>query len=919
MDDARWQRLQQLFAMALARPQAERKTFVAEACGDDAELAAELSALIRHDDDTASGADAVGRALQQAAGRWLEGHRDARIGTRLGPWRITAHIADGGMGAVYRAERDDGQYRQVAAVKLLNPALVSPQAAARLEAERQILARLSHPLIARLLDGGRADDGTPYLVMEHVDGRPIDAWCDEEALDTAARLRLMVQVCRAVDFAHRNLVVHRDLKPGNILVDADGTPRLLDFGIAKLVDAEGLTRSGEQVLTPSHASPEQLAGGTVTTATDIYALGVLLYELLAGRHPHADPGGSGSSAAALARSIVESEPPRPSAAAAAGSSRRLDAARRRGDALTAERLARELAGDLDNIVLMALRKDPARRYTSAQALADDLERHLARQPVSARADTLAYRTAKFVQRHPVAVPVSALALVLALGGAGFFTWQLAAERDRALAAERTARRSAQFIGSWLEGTGAFRDGEREVSVKELLMKAAARVEKELADEPEVAGRLRTALASALHSWGAYTDAERLLRSALPLLQTVHGTRPHADVADTMSLLGTVWHDLGRLDTGLEWSLRAEVQWRAIGDPKRHARALYDVALALNGLRRRNEAEPLFREALAGLREAHRGADHPDIADLLNNYAWCLHAMGRLDEAAPLYEQSAAMQRRVGANEADLHLTLNNLAGLHGDRGDIATAERLQREVLAMVRRHYGDEGHAAVARSHNAIGVTLLERGLADEAERHIAEALRLNLKLLGEKHRFTAITMQSHGVALLALGRQAEAEQRIGRSLAIRREVLPPRHPDLVGTQLALGRLALARNEPARAERELREALAIIDAMTSPDRVQRDVVEWHLARAVALQGRRDEARALAQSALQRRRSAMPATHHRRIAAEAGIALPPFADSIDAGARAAAERALQQLRATLGPKAPAVRELEAQLAMSPAG
>ena len=264
MDDTRWTRLQQLFAQALQLPAIEREAFVARACADDAALAAELRGLLASDE---AAADPVPAVLGQAADDWLHSQRRGLVGRRLGAWQLDAHIADGGMGSVFRAHRADGQYEQQAAIKLLNPALVSDEARLRLAAERQILARLSHPLIARLLDGGQTDDGAPYLVMEYVDGLPIDAWCDRQGLDTAARLRLFVRVCEAVDVAHRSLVVHRDLKPGNILVAADGTPRLLDFGIAKRMDSAGPTQVGQAVLTPSHASPEQVTGGAITTAS----------------------------------------------------------------------------------------------------------------------------------------------------------------------------------------------------------------------------------------------------------------------------------------------------------------------------------------------------------------------------------------------------------------------------------------------------------------------------------------------------------------------------------------------------------------------------------------------------------------------------------------------------------------------------
>jgi eukaryotic-like serine/threonine-protein kinase len=672
MEASRWKRLQMLFEQALSRPPEAREAFVQEACAADSELAKELRALLASD----SAPDSVPGALARAASRVL--HADSRglVGQRLGAWRIESHLADGGMGAVYLAARADGQYEQPAALKLLNPGLISPAAQERMAQERQILARLTHPHIARLLDGGRTPEGLPYLVMEYVDGVPIDAWCHERGLDTAARLRLFVKVCAAVDHAHRNFIVHRDLKPSNILVDGDGVPKLLDFGIAKLLESHAeadLTRSGERLLTPSHASPEQITGGAISTATDVYALGVLLYDLLTGKRPHEATSGG---AVALARAILDTEPTRPSdAVASTGTSRRrLRQLRERGEQLTPERLARELKGDLDNIVLMALRKEPERRYASAQALADDIERHLSNRPVRARPDTLAYRSGKFWRRHPVAVPASALALLLALAGSAAFAWRLSDERDRALAAEAQAtqaadraRQAAEFTASILENTGANRGAAREVSVQDLLATASRRVRDELKDAPPVATGMRTALGRALHSWGSYDEALKELQPALAEARS-RGAAGVRDEAEILSLLGTVTHDLGELETSLDWTRQAEARWQAVGTPAEKASALSDLAMALNGLRRRSEAEPVFRAALAQMRLAHPG-DHEDTAWLLNNLGWCLHAMGRLDEAGPIYEEALTMQRRMGSALVDISQTLSNVAGLAYDRGE----------------------------------------------------------------------------------------------------------------------------------------------------------------------------------------------------------------------------------------------------------
>jgi eukaryotic-like serine/threonine-protein kinase len=919
----RWTTLQTRFAQALALPMAERSAFVQATMADDPALGTELQQLLDHDAAGASAVDGlVQDAIDSAAAAWAGGARQALIGLSLGPWRIEAHVADGGMGSVYRARRADGQFEQLAALKLLNPALISPQAQDRLAQERQILARLTHPHIARLLDGGSTAEGLPWLAMEFVDGEPIDSWCHSRALDTTERLRLFVQVCAAVDYAHRNLVVHRDLKPSNILVDAEGQPKLLDFGIAKLLasvdTAAGLTRSGESLLTPSHASPEQIQGGTITTATDVYALGVLLYELLTGLRPHAS---ASSSAAALARAIVETDPPRPSSAltqdqGTGTSSRRLAALHGRGERLTPERLARELQGDLDNIVLMALRKEPERRYASAQALAADVERHLAKLPVQARPATLAYRSVTFWRRHPVAMPATAAAVVLAVAAGLQFTWRLADERDRALAAEAQARRAAAFSASVLQSTSAEDAAERQVPVLDLLDRAVQRAATELRDAPEVRTPVNLALASALSSWGAYEAALKPLQQALADARA-RGTDGRRDQARALSQQGVALHDLGRLDESMQATQEALVLWQQVGTPAEQAAAVGDLAMALNSLRRRTEAEPVFRDAIARLRAVH-GGDHADLAFMLNNLAWGLHAMRRLDEAAPLYEEALAMQVRLGEADAVRGQTLNNLAGVYFDRGDLDRAGSLWAEVLAINERVYGSGGHAAVARSQHLLALVALERGQLQQADQLTASALVTNVKLLGEQHRWTANTLQGRAAVQLALGRLDEAERLYRRALAVRTRVLPAGHGDLAGNHLGLAQVALRRGQPAVAEAALRKALAIIEGLASPDRVPDARVKLALGRSLALQGRRAEGLDLAKQGLQRLREKAPPTHWRVQAAEVALTLPPFVPMATPAAAGAAAAVREALRSRLSDDAPTVRALDAQLALQAA-
>jgi serine/threonine-protein kinase len=900
MDGPRWERLQQLFRDALTQPADAREAFVARVADGDAALADALRRLLAQDaaDDVT-----VRGAIGQAAARLVGSRQRARVGQRLGPWRIVAHLADGGMGAVYRGERDDGQYAQQVAIKLLNPAFASDDAKARLEAERRILARLEHPAIARLLDGGRTDDGVPYLVMEYIDGEPIDAWCEHRGLGTAARLRLFVQVCRAVDHAHRNLVVHRDLKPANILVDADGRPRLLDFGIARLMDgAPGVTRTGEQVLTPSHASPEQITGGVVTTATDVYALGVLLYDLLTGRAPY---GGPGTPPAALARQIVETLPPRPSAAVTEGqSSRRLAAALARGERLTPQRLAQELSGDLDNIVLMALRKEPERRYASAAALADDIERSLAHLPVRARPDTLGYRGAKFLRRHPVAVPASTLALLLAVGGAAAFTWQLAQERDRALAAETSTRRTAEVVASLLESTTAEQGGSAEVSVRELLERSRRRIEAELAQEPEVAARLRHVLGRAYYSWYDYDAALVQQQAALETLRRLH-PEPNVDVARVYTSLGNVTHGLGRLEESLAWARRAEAEWRIVGTPVQRAVAVGDVGAALNSLRRLEEAAALLDQAVRELRAAAPG-DQFELAFYLQYRAYNRYRAGELEPALDGYRDALAMYQRLGTRLPQVVDLQQTMAALLDDMGHIEEAEQLAHDLLPVVVDLYGGDGGGAAVGLHNRLATTARTRGRFDEALRRADLARDAAIRNYGPRHRYVASQLQQRGVVLLRLGRLEEAHAAIREADALRRAALAPDSPAHLITAVAFASLALARGRPAEAEALLqpwRERRA-------PAQHTQVAMEWTLALAMAQQGRRDEARALAATALER----LVPLHWHRQAMSALRELPPFEAQPASEVLDRARGVHDALQARLGPAAPVVTELAQAIA-----
>jgi non-specific serine/threonine protein kinase/serine/threonine-protein kinase len=435
----RWQRVTEIFTRAANEPLDRLDAFLAEACGGDAALEAEVRSLLAHHRDASGFLEPSGTPLRDFAAARAASPAVPVADTVFGAWRLVRPIGEGGMGLVWLAERTGGQFAQRGALKLIRIGLASEEMIRRFRRERQILASLDHPHIARLLDGGSSPDGLPYLVMEFVEGEPLYAYCSSRTLSIAERLRLFLTLCSAVQYAHQKLVIHRDLKPGNVLVTPDGVPKLLDFGVAKIFDEEleasGELRTVELPFTPLYASPEQLRGEPATTASDLYSLGVLLYELLTGMHPYPTRTGA---AADVIRTVLETEPVRPSAAVT--TTRGASASPLPAPPLAdSDSLRRRLSGDLDNIVLKAMNKDPSRRYTSVERLADDVKRFLDGRTVEARPDSWSYRTGKFVRRNRLAVAAGALAILALVAGLAIALREAAVARHARTLAEHRLR------------------------------------------------------------------------------------------------------------------------------------------------------------------------------------------------------------------------------------------------------------------------------------------------------------------------------------------------------------------------------------------------------------------------------------------------------------------------------------------------
>ena len=816
----RWRVLSPYLDQALDIAAEERAAWLASLATRDSALASDLRAILAQ-----QGEIRESRFLECAVLDPQAAPIGSLAGVVLGAYRLISRLGEGGTGSVWLAERCDGRFEGQAAVKLLNISLVGRAGEERFRREGNILARLRHPRIAHLIDAGVSTAGQPYLVLEHVNGQSIDEYCEARTLSIHARLRLVLDVLDAVAHAHANLIVHRDIKPANVLVSTDGEVKLLDFGIAKLMARESgwgsatngdqLTREGGAVLTPQYAAPEQLSGGVVTTASDVYALGVLLYILLTGRHP---VGAADSSPATLIKAIVEDEPPRPS------------------DAVDSPKLNRALRGDLDTIVGKALKKNAAERYPSVTAMADDLRRVLRSEPISARPDTLGYRVTRFVQRHAAGVAAFAAGVLVLAGLIAVYTTRLATERDRAQREAAKAVKVSEMLMGLLTSADPYapRDASGEPTVRALLDAGARQVQTDLVTEPDIQAQLLATMGRTYRRLGLYDKAQQLLERALVSGQQAFGPE-HVRVAETLQILGVVLADKGdyagaarRLEQALA------MQRRLLGGA--HA----DIAVTLSELGRvyqdegqNQRAEPLHREALE-MRRTLLGEEDRETAVSLNDLASVLRLNGDLSGAETLVRQSLAINRKTrGDDHPNTATTLHDLALIVAARGDYPSAESMLRQALVTQRKALGNK-HAVIAATYNSLSRVLFEQGRYEEAVFALQDALKIAGPALGPDHQLVAIYTINLGAAQLArktpaATAAAEVSLRDGlriRSLApgivpSRRRTFPDNDWSTGATKSLLGAALFAQRRYDDAEAMLLEAERDLSASPS---LQRDL-----------------------------------------------------------------------------------------------
>jgi tetratricopeptide (TPR) repeat protein len=745
-------RVDKIFNAALKRSPDDRGAFLDSACGDDGELLSEVESLL------AAASEMGENFLEEPILSLDDAPEELDEDSFVGPYRILREIGKGGMGKVYLATRDDEVFQQEVAVKILKRGLDTEEIVGRFHHERQLLARLDHPHIVRILDGGTTDDGLPYFVMDYVEGDRVDRYCEDRKLSVKARLELFREVCSAVGFAHQNLVVHRDLKPQNILVDGRGESKLLDFGIAKLLDPdqEPLTQVGTQPMTTGYAAPEQIENGPITTATDVYSLGRLLCELLTGTHPY----GALLPEESLCQRILEREADPPSRIAGCS----------------------HLAGDLDSIVLKALEKDPRCRYSSAEQFSEDVGHYLEGLPVRARQGTAPYRLGKFVRRHRLGVAVVAAVLVGILG----FGVSMKVLRDQAVLERGRAKAVTQYLVKVFQNSDPDVSEGAEITARQLLDDSVKTIDEELEGEPETQATLKDAMGQAYLGLALYDQAVPLLEESLKLRRESPHTRPE-ELAASLFNLAIALRAKDRDDEAIRLAREAlEILGRGGGDDPDLARGLNNHALFLKGRGDVSFAEELYRASLA-MKIRLLGDGHEDVARGKHNLAAVLRAQGKYDEAEKLYRESLTLKGELyGKASPEAAMTLNSLALLLKDRDDLEAAERMLREVLEIRRRVYGSE-HDRVGKTLINLGSVLRLRESYDEAETRYDEAMQI-FSPSGKESSNVANVLRHQALLRLAQGRAEEAEDAARRALEVYRRVKPEGHWRIAEAESVLG-----------------------------------------------------------------------------------------------------------------------------------
>ena len=817
MDSTRWARLQTLFHGALELPELERDAFLAEHSTDDPSLARDAKALLEED---ARSDFILDGGLTAVAADVLDPGTEIPTES-FGPYRIVRPLGEGGMGVVYLAKRDD--LDSVAAIKILRDAWLSPLRRERFASEQRLLAQLSHPFIARLLDADTLADGTPWFVMEYVDGVPLTEYCRGRALSIADRLRLFRNVCEAVQHAHQHLVVHRDLKPSNILVTSDGTVKLLDFGIAKQL--ESLDGRGDQtktvlrLMTPAYAAPEQVLGGRIGIHTDVYALGVVLYELLAGRLPF-----EATENEAIETLIAEREPVAPSVAS------------------RSSEIGKSAWADLDVLCLTAMHKDPARRYSTVDALVRDIDHYLNGEPLEAWKDSVRYRLGKFVRRNQQAVIAAATVIAIALGLVAFYTIRLANARNAAVIAAARAQRVQRFTLDLFQGGDKIAGPADSLRVVTLLDRGVDEA-RSLDAEPAAQAELYLTLGGIYQKLGKLPRADSLMQLALVRRQTFLGSE-HPDIAATLIAIGLLRVDQARFEEAEQFIRRGLAMATATLRPGDAGiiRATAALGRVLQERGSYAEAIPVLRDVVGMNEAAH--ASRGEIAASISALADAHFYAGHRDASDSLNRIVLADYERIyGKRHPLVSDILVNFGATEQERGNYASAERYNREALSITRDYYGPT-HFETAAKLTLLGRALVFENRFREADSLLREALTIREQVYGSVHPAVASTLNELASVAYQQDRYDDAEQWWRRTLSIYQTIYGDHHYLIAIATSNLASVSYGRRDYGRAETLYREAIRRFSETQGPDHINTAIAHVKLGRTLLREGRFADARA---------------------------------------------------------------------------
>lgn len=800
MNQDRLNKIRELFDKASNLNAVEREVFLNQECANELELKKEILSLLDSLENTKDFLEEALTIVEQNKNNFTDPYIDKQIGNYL----IDGEAGVGGMGIVYTGRRNDKEFEQKVAIKILKHGITSEYLLKRFQIERQTLANLQHQNIARLLDGGRTIDGLPYLVMEFIDGIPITDFCHQKKLSLEEKLKLFREVCTAVQYAHQNLIVHRDLKPGNILVTKDGIPKLLDFGIAKLIDEElvdnneGLTRTGVWHLTPEYASPEQIKGEKITTASDIYSLGVLLYQILTGYQPYKI---SNNSPAAISKIITEEIIQKPS-------EKVKDKSREHAESnlFLNDKISNQLKGDLDNIVSKAMHKDPARRYVSVEQFSEDIRRHLSGLPVIAQKDTAGYRLSKFIRRHKVGFISSVGFIVFLIINLIAIIWQAniaANERDKAKLEAQKVETVNKFLLDMLSSVDPTEIG-RDVKVYDVLRKSALGVEKGFKDQPGIEASIQKTIGKTLTSLGEYDEAKPHLLRSLLLNERVYGKQSN-QASESNYELALYYHWIGELKTADSLYKKSLQIFKRNSDVSKRSLAstLNDYGILKSDFAEFDESKKMYEESLNILLENYGEKDR-DVASLYNNLAIVMQAQKDLDGAEKYFHKALELNIELfGENRPEVSSNYNNLAYIYIDKGDFTRAEEYFIKSLELKKKYYGAD-HSYVGFAFLNLGGLEFRIGKINESEKYILDAIKNLKKSVNEDHIWLGLAYYWYGKILIEKSKYSEAETYLRKSLTINKKNYPKDHPNIISSSAELGVVSFHLGKFAEAEKLL-------------------------------------------------------------------------------------------------------------------